>query len=102
MNTEVKTIRKKFKDQPDADAVRMVLRPEVVDGDEVDVLGDDRETDLLVVKRGLVVHVGRPEAKDTMAEGASSVVPEPMEVGEISEANMVLPGLSHIWKKQKY
>lgn len=80
----------------------MVLSPEVCDGDEVEVLGDDREMDLLVVKRGLVVHVGRPEAKDTMEEGASSVVPDPMEVGEISEENMVLPGLSHIWKKQKY
>lgn len=80
----------------------MVLSPEVCDGDEVEVLGDDREMDLLVVKRGLVVHVGRPEAKDTMEEGASRVVPEPMEVGEISEENMVLPGLSHIWKKQKY
>lgn len=102
MNTKVKTIRKKFEDQPDADAVRMVLSPEVLDGDEVDVLGDDREMDLLVVKRGLVVHVGRPEAKDTMVEGASSVVPEPMEVGEMSEENMVLLGLSHICKKEKY
>lgn len=81
--------------------MRIVLSPEVLDGDEVDVLGDDREMDLLVVRRGLVVHVGRPEAKDTMAEGANSVVPEPMEVGEMSGENIVLPGLSHIWKRQK-
>ena len=100
LNT-ITLIRKKSGNQPDADAVRIVLSPAVLDGDEVEVL-DDREPDLLVVKRGLVVHVGRPEAKDTMAEGASSVVPEPMEVGEMSGENMLLPGLSHIWKKEKY
>lgn len=55
------------------------------------VLGDD----LPVEMRALLVHVGKDEAKDTTA-GVKSVVPEVIEVGDMSGENNVLPGLSDI------